>query len=635
MKTLNSDNKSRHISSEYLINSRVKRLRLLAGIINANEYTQQGNYQIRQKHNQLRNQIVFLCRSLGIETKIVKSCESINFSMNSSLIDDIREILSQKVPILPTKKYHIHYDIEIRKIGVDTYYGFTIGKNHRFLLKDLTVTHNTLEMVALILRDKMEWDLSTPYVETTYSTYAGGRRLIKTFKTFEKLYSSLIVVNHSIIKQWEKEFTYTNLDVVSVVSNKDIACVDPACYDVVIVTCTMYNKLVNRFKDYAWKRFIFDEPGHVKITTMKRVHAGFTWLISATPALIYYMYKSRRNNMMIDLISGYHNYPTPDFFYNIEVRIDQEFIDQSFSMPETKHKYYKCYDPLSKVVNGLVNPVIIQMISSGNIKEAISFLGGTETDNIVDLIRLDKEQNIISIKQKLETHTKHGNTEKIKKYEEKLENVHLQISELDKRVNILLSEDCPICCSQILNPILETKCHNVFCCSCLFEWLTNHKTCPICRQDINTATLIHIKDSTKNETSDLVNSTKNKDIPLTKLQQIEIIIDENVDSKIIIFSSYDITFSIIRNFLKDRDITFSEIKGGIGKRTGDIQRFKDGDTKVLFLNSCGSGSGINLQEATDIILFHEMDEDVVKQVIGRANRIGRTNSLNVHYLLGV
>ena len=56
------------------------------------------------------------------------------------------------------------------------------------------------------------------------------------------------------------------------------------------------------------------------------------------------------------------------------------------------------------------------------------------------------------------------------------------------------------------------------------------------------------------------------------------------------------------------------------------------NTQVIFLNSKYNGAGINLQEATDIILYHEMNFNTETQIIGRANRIGRKIPLNVHHL---
>ena len=45
------------------------------------------------------------------------------------------------------------------------------------------------------------------------------------------------------------------------------------------------------------------------------------------------------------------------------------------------------------------------------------------------------------------------------------------------------------------------------------------------------------------------------------------------------------------------------------------------------------GAGINLQEATDIIMYHSISSEHRRQIIGRANRIGRTCELTVHNLV--
>ena len=46
-----------------------------------------------------------------------------------------------------------------------------------------------------------------------------------------------------------------------------------------------------------------------------------------------------------------------------------------------------------------------------------------------------------------------------------------------------------------------------------------------------------------------------------------------------------------------------------------------------------NGAGINLEMATDIILYHEMPLAIREQVIGRALRIGRKEDLTVHNLV--
>ena len=47
------------------------------------------------------------------------------------------------------------------------------------------------------------------------------------------------------------------------------------------------------------------------------------------------------------------------------------------------------------------------------------------------------------------------------------------------------------------------------------------------------------------------------------------------------------------------------------------------------LNSKFFGSGLNLENTTHLVLFHEMNMDTTIQAIGRAQRFGRTTSKNI------
>jgi hypothetical protein len=42
---------------------------------------------------------------------------------------------------------------------------------------------------------------------------------------------------------------------------------------------------------------------------------------------------------------------------------------------------------------------------------------------------------------------------------------------------------------------------------------------------------------------------------------------------------------------------------------------------------------MNLQMATDVVLYHRFTKEMEEQVIYRAQRLGRTTPLNVYYLL--
>ena len=50
---------------------------------------------------------------------------------------------------------------------------------------------------------------------------------------------------------------------------------------------------------------------------------------------------------------------------------------------------------------------------------------------------------------------------------------------------------------------------------------------------------------------------------------------------------------------------------------------------VLLLNANYCANGINLENSTDIVLYHSMNKDRTTQVIGRGQRPGRISQLNV------
>ena len=61
-------------------------------------------------------------------------------------------------------------------------------------------------------------------------------------------------------------------------------------------------------------------------------------------------------------------------------------------------------------------------------------------------------------------------------------------------------------------------------------------------------------------------------------------------------------------------------------------KYKNGDIDVMFMNSKTDNTGLNLENTTDLIFYHSLEGSRLKQVIGRANRIGRKTELNIHYL---
>jgi superfamily II DNA or RNA helicase len=159
--------KNKHIPDSYKYNDRQIRLQLLAGIIDSDGYNKGNCYEIIQKNCLLSEDIVYLCRSLGFacySKKCKKKCynskdgpkegEYNRISIYGSGLEEIPVLcLRKKCSIRKQIKDSLSSRIKIEKLDVDNYYGFCIDGNHRFLLGNFTVTHNsdaTLYIIAAL-----------------------------------------------------------------------------------------------------------------------------------------------------------------------------------------------------------------------------------------------------------------------------------------------------------------------------------------------------------------------------------------------------------------------------------------------------------------------------------------------------
>jgi SNF2 family DNA or RNA helicase len=123
------------------------------------------------------------------------------------------------------------------------------------------------------------------------------------------------------------------------------------------------------------------------------------------------------------------------------------------------------------------------------------------------------------------------------------------------------------------------------------------------------------------------------DQPKTKIEEFINFVEQNPKARILLFSGYDATFFQLTSEMEHRSITFSSINGSTARVQKIINEFTEGNYRVLLLNSRHVGTGLNIVSATDVFLFHKMNSEMEKQIIGRAYRMGRTEPLSVHHLL--
>ena len=492
---------------------------------------------------------------------------------------------------------------------------------------DPTGYGKTLSMIGLIVRDKMSWDMDVPYTYEQIRTESAGLIRTRTTNRYIKLPATLILVSPSILFQWENELARTQLKIDKVTSKKEVDSVDAMDCDVVLVTTSMFNYLIRSYSQYAWKRLIFDEPGHARVPGMKSICAGFYWFVTATPNAISVKHRNCRGSFMKEIIGD--NWCDFDVQYRqMIIRNDEDFVKSSFSIPDSEHFYYQCFQPLSNTVAGLVHPTITTMIEAGNIEGAITALGGKKTENIIELVRKKKLEELEEILHKIRVYTIRKNTEQIDIWTKRQIRLQTQLSELEIRFNTMLEGVCFICHEELKNAILDPACQNLFCGKCLLNWLKYKNTCPLCRAKISLNDLVYV--NTDKKSKDLIEYKR--ELPYTKVDKIAHLIKGNKHGKFLIFSTYDATFELICRVLSENKISYALMKGSTKTRQKNIDSFKKGMIQVIFLNSNFNGAGINLQETTDLILYHRMNQSTRNQIIGRAERIGRIQPLRVHHL---
>jgi hypothetical protein len=149
---------NKHIPDNYKCNSRGNRLKLLAGILDADGNYNKGCFELSQslEHEKLIDDIIFLARSLGFacykhkkktswsHRGIKKTGFSWRIIISGRGIEDIPTLIPRKqARPRQLKKDVLVSSINIEELPENEYYGFELDGNHRFVLGNFIVTHNS------------------------------------------------------------------------------------------------------------------------------------------------------------------------------------------------------------------------------------------------------------------------------------------------------------------------------------------------------------------------------------------------------------------------------------------------------------------------------------------------------------
>ena len=209
-------------------------------------------------------------------------------------------------------------------------------------------------------------------------------------------------------------------------------------------------------------------------------------------------------------------------------------------------------------------------------------------------------------------------------------------------------KECRICYDIIEgNNLSLLPCSHIFCYDCIVSAINHSRKyeCPLCRQALPRLNADIFKIIPGGEQSQLPGILAKLDISRYSSKMIALckylieLIESDPTAKIILFLQYkDLGDFISQTFTRELQLNHVRVSGGIDQRQKAIKEFREKeDVRVIMMSSEDSVSGINLTEATHVILLHpfytdqgeEADLAYEKQGISRAYRFGLDHPLKV------
>lgn len=147
-----SDSESKFIPLQYKVASAENRLRVLAGLIDTDGSLSCGGYDFVSKSQALANDVAFVARSVGLAAYVKPCAKKAQTGAEGRYFRVFISGCVSRIPVrIPRKKAGpreqakdvLRTGFTTRALPAEDYFGFVLDGDHRFLLDDFTVTHNT------------------------------------------------------------------------------------------------------------------------------------------------------------------------------------------------------------------------------------------------------------------------------------------------------------------------------------------------------------------------------------------------------------------------------------------------------------------------------------------------------------
>lgn len=568
-----------------------------------------------------------------------------------TLLNRCREFESNKISLNDFKTlqntHRAHTDDDFLKTQVGII-GDRVGSGKSYVI------------LALVLNNDIH------NMEGTIKSYGNNKVVLCFSERNTNLKTNLLVIPHNLVTQWE---TYVNTFsdnikylIVSKMKHVEHLYEQEASisdYDLVIVTAIYYVRVAQFFTSRSFKmqRVIYDEVDNMNLPNCMTIDSNFYWFVTASYGNIlfprgyckwdyslgrsvWYATGLRNSGFVKDLFMDLFNNLAKEFVKILIIKNKDAYIESSITLPDIIHNYIRCKTPITiNVLDGYVDNEVIQSLNAGDVASALQRINSSHRSTEDNLINMQIERYVreshnyqirLDFTHSIEFGSDHERDNEIARLQKKKDEYQKKIDGIRERIQN--ANTCCICYEDVKNKSIAQCCSNSYCFTCIHIWLAKHNTCPLCKQTLTSKDLLVVDESCNPEPpvndddmSDRFDKFKNLEILLRKLG--------SSSSKVLIYSSYDTSLTNVSAIVEKLQIRFAYLKGPESHIRKMLERYRNEDLNVLLVNTRNYGSGLNLENTTDIIMFHKVESETEKQVLGRAQRFGRTCALNVHYLL--
>lgn len=501
---------------------------------------------------------------------------------------------------------------------------------------------------------------------TKLQTYADGRIQITEMEYIRPLKTTVIVVPHNLTTQWEsymQPLTQGGMKCMVVSRMKAVdrlsAC-DIGEFDIILVTNTFYESVAHLFtyRGVKPRRVVVDEADSIAISSAASIKASFTWFITSSYGNLIFPIGNMRYDVSLrqnvttakgiihqgfirTLFVNLHNTLSRSNFKRLVVKNSASSVQESMNMRSITHTIVTSLTPHSiRVLTGVVDRQVMACLNSGDIWSAVEQVAEenrhSKVESVVGCMSKTYTQKIVEAERQMDRARRDRSTG----YEDDMIRLNVTVADLRNKIACMRtrltdSNMCCICLEETQVNAVVPCCATKMCLECVARWVLMKSTCVLCRRPLAFSDLhvIEVEGMGKSHLDPM--DADRLGVHQTKMENMELILRNHLTetSKVLIYCNEDNGFADICVCLSRQGKTYEYIRGGHKQVSNTVEAYKDERIDVLLINTTHYGSGLNLENTTDIIMFNSMSTEVEKQVIGRAQRMGRVSDLRVWHLL--